>query len=167
MRDVLAFAARSAAFPVAVALCSFASVADADDGSLLAGIRKLAERRGRLEQRNPELEKRLESATATAARITAVEDAPAQAASGPSSDRAGDQEPDPGTPPGNVEAGSLDRREQAQRIEALEGIDVSASLTGVVQQVNPAGAASEQRELRVNYRGDVAVTLPGGSVGDI
>jgi len=64
-------------------------------------------------------------------------------------------------------AESLDRSTQAQQIESLEGIDVTASLTGVVQQANPDGAASGERRSRANYRGDVAVTLPGGSLGDV
>ena len=55
----------------------------------------------------------------------------------------------------------------AARPKALEGIDVSASLTGVVQQVNGSGAATSERESRANYRGDVTVTLPGGEIGDI
>jgi hypothetical protein len=58
-------------------------------------------------------------------------------------------------------------QKQARQIEALEGIGVSASLTGVVQQVNGRGAAEGERDSRASYRGDVAITLPGGEMGDV
>jgi hypothetical protein len=60
-----------------------------------------------------------------------------------------------------------DRREQKSMFEVPEGVDFGASLTGVVQRVNPAGAAEGDHDLRASYRGDVTVTLPGGSSGDI
>src|SRR4051812_18359741 len=46
-------------------------------------------------------------------------------------------------------------------------VDVAASVIGVLQQANPAGGESGARESRANYRGDVAVSLPGGSIGDV
>ena len=66
---------------------------------------------------------------------------------------------------GTHEAG--DQRTQAQRIETLDGVTVTGSLAGVVQQVNPGGAEAGARQVRGNFRGDVAVTLPGGRSGDI
>ena len=160
-------AARGAAFAVALVLCGFASAAEADDAALLAEIRKLAERLDRLEQRNRELERRLESAQATDARVKTLEDAQAQTERSLASDRISEQEPELVTRLKAVESESLDRRKQTKQFEALEGIEVGASLTGVVQQVNPGGAAEGERDSRANYRGDVTVTLPGGSIGDV
>jgi carbohydrate-selective porin OprB len=54
-----------------------------------------------------------------------------------------------------------------QATETRQGIDVSASVTGVVQQVDAAGSGDGERQSRGNYRGDVTVTLPGGSWGDV
>ena len=159
-------AARGALFAAGVTLCGVAATAQADDAALLAEIRKLRERIDRLEQRNRELERRLDSAQATDARVKALEEAQAQTERSLASDRLSEQEPELVTRLKAVESESLERRKQAQQIEALEGIGVSASLTGVVQQVNPGGSASGERESRANYRGDVAVSLPGGSMGD-
>lgn len=57
--------------------------------------------------------------------------------------------------------------ERIGKLEALEGISVGASLTGVVQRVNANGVATGRRESRANYRGDVTVALPGGEIGDM
>jgi len=160
-------AARGAAFALAFALSSFVATADADDAALLAEIRNLAERLDRLEQRNREVENRLESAQTTHARGKALADAQAQTERSLASDRNSEQEPELATRPKAVESESLDQRKQTDQVEALEGIEVGASLTGVVQQVNPGGAAEGARESRANYRGDVTITLPGGSIGDV
>jgi len=163
----MAFATRGATLGIALVLGAFATVAEADDAALRSEIRKLAERIDKLEERNRDLERRLESTQATDARVKALEDAQAQTEQSLASDRISEQEPELPTRLKAVEAESLDRRKQAQEIEALEGIGVAASLTGVVQQANPGGTHSGERESRANYRGDVAVTLPGGSMGDV
>ena len=82
------------------------------------------------------------------------------------SDRLSNKEPEPVTRLKAGETEWLDRRKQSAMLEALEGISVNASLTGVVQQVNADGSATSERESRVNYRGEVTVLLPGGSIGD-
>lgn len=66
-----------------------------------------------------------------------------------------------------LEAESPDGRKQKGPLEVPDGVEFGASLTGVVQHVNPAGAAEGERDARVSYRGDVTVTLPGGSLGDV
>jgi hypothetical protein len=50
--------------------------------------------------------------------------------------------------------------------EALEGIEVGGSLTGVMQGVGARHTASGTDETRASYRGDLTVTLPGGEMGD-
>lgn len=125
------------------ALPSAAALAESEDvKALMAEIRRLAERVEALEKQNREMEKAL-----TTERISEVE-------------------PEIATRLKAVEAQTLAMQKQSRLAEALEGISVEGSLTGVVQRVNSAGAAVADRESRANYRGDIAVTLPGGEVGD-
>jgi high affinity Mn2+ porin len=65
------------------------------------------------------------------------------------------------------EAKSPDGREQKSLFEVPEGVEFSATLTGVVQRVAREDAAEGERDARASYRGDVTVTLPGGSLGDV
>ena len=51
--------------------------------------------------------------------------------------------------------------------ESHEAVDLSVTLTGVVQRVDAAGAADGKASTRATYRGDVTVTLPAGSWGDV
>ena len=116
----------------------------ADDlTALKAELTRLAERIAALEGHNKELEKAL------------------------ATDRLSEREPEVVTRLKAVEFQTLSMQKQARQIEALEGISVGASLTGVVQKVNRAGAAGSERESRANYRGDLSVSLPGGEMGDI
>jgi len=154
----------SLAFASACAIATFPALAD--DAALLAEIRKLAERVDKLEARNRELEKRVTSEQTTQTRIKALEDARAETDAALASDRLSDKEPELVTRLKAVETESLDRRKQSAMLEALEGISVNAGLTGVWQQVNADGSATGERESRGSYRGDVTVTLPGGSIGD-
>jgi len=121
------------------------AAASDDMKALLAEVKRLADRVETLEKNNKELEKSL---------VT---------------ERISEKEPEIVTRLKAVEFQTLSMQKQARQIEALEGITVGASLTGVAQRASraglPAGAAS--RQSRLNYRGDVSVTLPGGSMGDI
>ena len=67
------------------------------------------------------------------------------------------------------EAAAEPREVEPARVpdEAHDGFEVEASLAGVVQAVNGAGAAEGERETRGTYRGDVTVTLPAGAFGDV
>ncbi len=133
-----------AALAVATALCTlWGGTAAADDAAVFAELKRLAERVEKLEARNRELEKALDS------------------------ERLSEKEPELVTRLKAVEFRALSMQKQARQIEALEGISVGASLTGVVQRVNSAGAASGKRESRANYRGDVTIALPGGEIGDL
>jgi hypothetical protein len=132
-----ALAAGSTALPAGQALAQ-----NDDARALLAEIRRLAERVEALERQNRDMEKAL------------------------TSERLSEQEPEMITRLKAVEFQTLSMQKQARQIEALEGITVGASLTGVMQQANAAGTASGSRESRANYRGDISVTLPGGEMGD-
>ena len=135
---------RRAALAAAV-LCALSggAAAAADNSAVLAELKRLAERIDKLEARNRELEHALET------------------------DRLSEKEPELVTRLKAVEFQTLSIQKQARQIEALEGISVGASLSGVVQRANAAGAAAGRHESRANYRGDLTIALPGGEIGDM
>jgi len=135
---------RNSMLGVALALARVAQGAAAagDDPAVLEQLKELKTRIERLEKRNQELEQALQS------------------------ERLSEKEPEIATRLKAVEFQTLSMQKQARQIEALEGITVSASLTGVVQSANSSSTASGTRETWTNYRGDIAVTLPGGETGD-
>lgn len=121
----------------------------ADDAAVAAQLRQVLERLTQLERRNAELERQLK----------ALQPAPAPGS----------------TPPGTWGAARLEQLEQ--RVDALsrsepveaapdEGPKVEASLVALGQQVNARGSADGRAQSRLNYRGDVTVELPAGSVGE-
>ncbi|WP_310449647.1 carbohydrate porin [Sulfuritalea sp.] len=115
----------------------------ADDMSVLkAELKRLSERIESLERNNKEMEKAL------------------------ATERVSEKEPEVVTRLKAVEFQTLSMQKQARQIEALEGITVGASLTGVVQKVGAGSTASGVDETRANYRGDISVTLPGGEMGN-
>jgi hypothetical protein len=152
------------------------------EAALKTAIDRLTERLEQLERRNRELEQRLSDLTkgatppvavppAAAApaleeRVKALEDIQAQTESALASERISENEPELVTRLKAVESHSLSMQKQARQIEALEGITVEASLTGMAQRVDRKGSASGRAESRLNYRGDLSVTLPGGSLGE-
>ena len=132
-------AALAAAVAGALALPAFA----ADDMALLkAELNRLSERIESLERHNKALEKAL------------------------STERISEKEPELATRLKAVEFQALSMQKQARQIEALEGITVGASLTGVVQKTGAQHTASGRDETRANHRGDISVTLPGGGTGN-
>jgi hypothetical protein len=121
----------------------FALPAAADDtATLRAELKRLAERIDALEKHNKELEQSL------------------------ATDRISEQEPEVATRLKAVEFQTLSMQKQTKQIEALEGVSVGASLVGVAQKVSRGGTASGDPESRANYRGDVSVTLPVGTMGN-
>lgn len=158
--------ARSLVAAAALALLGAPALAAGDGAPTQADFRKLMERVERLEQRNRELESALESSRGADARLKKLEQAQQQTDAALSTERLSEKEPELVTRLKAIEFMSLDMQKQARQIEALEGISVGASLTAVVQGVNGAGSDSDKRQTRANYRGDVTVALPGGSMGN-
>ena len=136
------------ALALAAALCAgaapLAATAATDTDALLVQIKALAERVERLEAQNTQLRSALDS------------------------DRISENEPELATRLKAVEVQQQALQAPSSKlIEALEGISVEGSLTGMVQQarrrdLDDPGAGQS----RSNYRGDVGVTLPGGKFGD-
>lgn len=129
---------------IAAALAAgFSASALAADDAVLAELKRLSARIEALEQHNKELEKAL------------------------ASERISEREPELATRVKSVES-QLDaiKGPAAKLTEALEGVKVEGSLTAVAQKVGAGGTASGTSESRTNYRGDINVTLPVGSMGD-
>ncbi len=128
--------------PLLLTLSLAGPVFAADDTEALrAELKRLSERLEALEKHNQEMQKAL------------------------ASDRVSEREPELATRLKAIEFETLSWKKQARQVEALEGITVGASLTGVVQNANARATASGDSETRANYRGDLSVTLPGGEMG--
>lgn len=128
----------------ALVAAGFAMPAVADDmATVLAEMRRLADRVEALEKHNRELEKAL------------------------ATDRLSENEPELATRLKATEAQALAMQKPVKALDqALGEIKVGASLTGVMQKTGSRGTASGTDETRASYRGDVNVTLPGGKMGD-
>lgn len=169
------FVLRNARLVAALTLAGLAGGAQAagsEIDQLKAQLRELAARFGQLEQRNQELEKKVTELSATApkaapieARVKALEEAQTATDKALLTERLSENEPELVTRLKAVETQTLAMQKQARQVEALEGITVEGGLVAVAQQVNAAGTESGKRESRLNYRGDIAVTLPGGEIG--
>lgn len=134
---------RSPSLALALALTAAPALADSEVDALRAELKRLTGRIEVLEQQNQSLEKSL------------------------ASDRLSENEPEVVTRLKAVEFQTLSMQQQARQIEALEGVSVGASLTGVVQRANNGATLPGQGGGRLGYRGDLSVTLPGGGSGGV
>lgn len=122
---------------------SFAMPVMAADDAVLAELKRLSARLEVLEKQNKELEKAL------------------------ATERLSEKEPEVATRLKAVES-QLDaiRGPATKLTEALDGIEVGGSLIAVAQKVGARGTASGRDESRTNYRGDLTVSMPFGSMGE-
>jgi uncharacterized protein (UPF0335 family) len=132
----------------------------AQDKAMAEQLRQMAQRLERLEQRNQELERQLKAMQSPAP--TALGAAPATPVWGDAR---------------RVETLEREQRALARRVDDLSrqgdlesgaedsGPKIEASVVGIVQNVNRAGAADARTQTRANYRGDLTVELPAGSIG--
>lgn len=67
--------------------------------------------------------------------------------------------------PAVVVAGAAEDAEVLAQAEAPEAVSVEAGLVGMVQHVGREGGEGGSAQTRGNYRGDVALSLPGGEFG--
>lgn len=145
------------------------ALAFAQDGTTQqASLKDVLERLQRLEKENQALRARLDAvAPDTEKRIQALETAQQQADKALNTERLSEHEPELVTRLKAVEFQTLAMQKQARQIEALDGVSVSASLASVLQAAPAAAVAEGQRQSRLNYRGDVSIGAPAGSLGDI
>lgn len=141
-------------------------------GEVIAQLRRLADRVAKLEQRNAELEARLAATPPTAAdetlsrRVASLEQANQSLAAALETERISESEPPLATRLKAVEAKTDSHDTAARLAEALDGITVEGSVAAVVQGMNGDARGSGKDQTALNWRGDLAVTLPGGDIGD-
>lgn len=148
-----------------------AFAADPPQAELLKELRRMSERLEKLEARNAELEKKEQTSPAKgdaelAQRIKALEENNAKMEAALESDRLSEKDPEVVTRLKDIEIRTQSMQKQARAIESLEGVTAGASLTMVAQGANKASVAAGAASSALNYRGDVSVTLPGGSIGN-
>lgn len=147
------FATLTAAL-MAAGLVTPALAAPADAAALLE---KLQSRLDQLESRNAELEKE----------VKALKTRNEEIDKGLDSDRMSQYEPELTSRLKAVEKDALDMKKAARKIDALDGLQVGASLTTVAQR--PWGLPKDTKDATaaLNYRADVTATLPLEPIGDI
>ena len=144
-----------------------AAAATAQD-TLLVELKRLAERVEKLERRNAELEARLTKPAdraALASRVAALEQQNSELAASLESDRVSDREPELVTRLKAVETLAEATRSRTAPFDALDGIAIESSVLAVAQRVNAGARDNDNAESQLTWRGDIAVSLPGGDVG--
>lgn len=132
---------QATAFAAALALT--APLQAAEDPAVAAQLRQVLERLQQLEQRNAELERQLRALQARPADAAVA----APAAAAPVAGWGGAEPP----PLGEADA---------------PGPQIEAGVVLVGQRVNARGSSDGVSQSRLNYRGDLAVSLPAGSIGE-
>lgn len=122
---------------------ALAGPALAADDAVMAELKRLAARVEALEQQNQELKKAL------------------------ASERLSEKDPEIVSRIKYVETQVDAIKGPATKLaDALDGVSVEGSLVAIAQRAGAGATSSGTRESRINYRGDVGVTLPAGSMGD-
>jgi hypothetical protein len=144
------------------------SHAAGDQDKLMVQMKRLIERVEKLERRNSELEARLAgggNAPALSQRVAALEKANKDLSAGLESDRISEHEPALATRLKAVEARTEAITAPSVLAEALDGIEVGASVAAVAQRVNGGAREDGKHESQLSWRGDVEITLPAGDIG--
>jgi uncharacterized coiled-coil protein SlyX len=154
--------------PLAVAICVLAAPVAAQEStadSLAAQLRQLLERVEQLEQRNQELERRVEEMSK-----------PAVSPGAPAAQAGAAPVPPPAPQEARLEQVEREQQSLRERLLSLtpptpidiggDGPSFEVGLVGAVQSVNSDGSDDGEQSTRLNYRGDVLVTLPAGSIKD-
>ena len=144
-------------------LASPAAAADAAaEKAMATTLQTVLDRLKLLEQRNQELERRVQELS---------KPAPAPTAAAP----AGTWGAEPAARLQQVERGQQNLQQQVLSLtRPIEPADesggdeftVEGGVVAVAQNVNSGGSAEGTRQSRLNYRGDLLLTLPSGSLGD-
>ena len=119
-----------------------AFAADPTQAELLKELRRLSERLEKLEAHNAKLEAALED------------------------DRLSENQPELATRLKATESKAYGMQKMARTVEALDGVSAGVSLTTVAQRASGVPAGTDIASSQLNYRGDIAVTLPMPKVGD-
>lgn len=122
-----------------------------------ATLQKLVERMEKLEARNAELEKEVQSLKGESTKLSQALESP----------RLSEDEPELTVRLKAVEKDALNMKKAAKIAEGLDGIKVGAALATVAQQARGLPDSIENGRSQLNYRADVSVELPLKPLGDI
>lgn len=135
----------------------------ADNAELL---RQLSERIEKLEKSNAELQTRQKGeGSELEQRVKQLEQQNEALENALDRDNLSEKDPQLATRLKATEAKTLNMQHIAKLAEALEGVQVGVTLTTVAQRANRGVKADGSGGSELNYRGDVAVLLPGGELG--
>lgn len=155
---------------VLMAAAGTATASDPGQAGLVKELKLLSARLEKIEQRNAELEKRLETSSPRIGleqRVKSLEESRASVEKGMESENISESEPEITSRLKAVEYQALGMQKQARTVEALQGITAGMSLTTTAQKASgvvPGSAPNGASQL--NYRGDVYVTLPLPDIGN-
>lgn len=139
------------------------------DSETAALIRQLSERIDKLEKSNAELAGKLgrhAPSSELEPRVKALEQQNEQIESALDRDNLSEKDPQIATRLKATEAQTLSMQKTAAFVEALDGVKAGVSFTTVAQRANSGVKADGSGGSELNYRGDVNVSLPGGSFGE-
>lgn len=162
--------------PIALATAGLLATASAcaapADAELTQQVKKLNERLEKLEKRNTEQGNQTDHATSKTPaniekRLQSLEQARQQIEESLGSDTISQYEPEITSRLKAVEKDALDMKKSAQKVDALEGLAVGASLTTVAQHPDGLPTDAKDGNSQLNYRADVTVELPLEPIGDV
>ena len=139
-----------------------------DDAASAGLLQRLMERIEKLEKRNAELEKAVQSLRPSAddqiaSRLKALEERNARLDEALSKEDVRETEPELATRLKAVEYQTLDIQKQAKALDAVEGFSAGADFTTVAQRANGIDSDGTQ----INYRADITATTPTIKTGSI
>lgn len=160
----ISFRMKTVALAVA-GLCAAgpACAGDTSQAELIKELRRLSERLEKLEKHNADLERKLQSqGEPLAPRVKALEDYTARIEKGLASENVSENEPELTARLKAAEYQGLEMQKSSKVVESLDGIKAGASFTTVAQKAS----GIENRDTHLNYRTDITVSTPAGTMGD-
>ncbi len=150
----------------AVLLAISGGAAQAGDADMAKELKRLAERMEALEKDNAALRRQLTVAqpaeTNLDKRLKALEENQTLVEQGLTRDNLSETEPELTARLKAVEYQALEMQKQSRTIKALDGVSAGASFTTVAQRAS----GGPNNEIQLNYRTDITVSTPAGTIGD-
>ncbi len=126
-------------------------------------MKRLSERLEKLERHNADLEKKLQAqGDPLTPRVKALEEYNTRIEKGLASENVSENEPELTARLKATEYQGLEMQKSSKVVESLDGIKAGASFTTVAQKAS--GIANKDTHL--NYRTDITVSTPAGTMGD-
>ncbi|MBZ0105610.1 MAG: carbohydrate porin [Sulfuricella denitrificans] len=136
---------------------------EASQEELLKEMKRLSARLEKLEKNNADLEKKLQVRNEPLApRVQALEDYNIRIEKSLASENVSENEPELTARLKAAEYQGLEMQKSSKVIESLDGIHAGASFTTVAQKTS----GTDNKDIHLNYRTDITVSTPAGTMGD-